>query len=695
MKKLYKFCCIALLLLAATGASAQWQTSGPFGGAMYSSVTLAGKTFVGTGNGVYVSNDNGLSWTASNGGMARVTIVSLTTDGINLFAGGEADGVFFSSDNGTTWQVRNTGLASLFVTSLYAAANGDVYCGTANGEYYSSNKGLNWSLRNTGIPAGYSIYSHTEIGDTILAGSYITGLYQSTNSGMTWNHVSGNGFPDSTFVYALCKDNTSNKLYAGTGNGVYISANRGMSWTLSNTGIPSNAWITSLAAEPGMIFAGTPADGIYISSDNGLTWNPSNTGIAEIPHVVDTTHVFPTIQSISVNIPNVILATLDGIYVSTDNGFSWSESDAGVTGIDVNSIATTGSTVVIGTARNGIFISSDNGSTWNRSSVGITSQNINSVMADGSTIYASAGYQLVFRSTDGGLSWTHASSGITSEVIELRSDSSRVLALTNGAPAAAVGLFATSDTGNTWTEIPTAFPELMSTLSCAGSRIYVGTWNGAIYYTNNSGGSWNNVGSTLPNVKINSILIDGTTLYAGTDGSGIYKSTDNGTTWNIMNTGLSNLYVNDMQLKDDVIYTATWGGGIFVSNDGGASWSTYNSGLGDLHVRKINTDAPTTLYAATDAGAYHSPLMVLGIPQYELAGVNVYPNPAVDQLHIALPDNSKVVITLYNMAGDVIYSYEGNNSDNYNIDLSGNAKGVYLLDLQTANGVAKKKIVLQ
>jgi len=86
---------------------------------------------------------------------------------------------------------------------------------------------------------------------------------------------------------------------------------------------------------------------------------------------------------------------------------------------------------------------------------------------------------------------------------------------------------------------------------------------------------------------------------------------------------------------------------------------------------------------------------VLGIPGFELAGVNVYPNPATDQLHVTLPGNDKVVITLYNMSGAVIYSMEGNASDRYDIDLTGKAKGVYLLDMQTAGRTAKKKIVIQ
>lgn len=693
MKNIYKISCTVLLcLLSATGIFAQWQTNGPFGGPVYSSVTASGKIFIGTDNGVFASADDGATWTAANSGMERVSVIALVTDGINLYAGGGADGVFFSPDNGASWQVRNTGLSSLFVTSLFVSSNG-IYCGTANGEFYSADNGLTWMPRNTGIPAGYSIYSHIETGDTIYAGSYITGLFRTTDDGAHWSHISGNGFPDSTFVYAMCKD--GNTMYAATGDGVYKSPDRGVSWSPSNNGIPSNAWITALAIEPGLLFAGSPADGVFTSADNGTTWTPVNTGIAEIPHVTDTAHIYPEVKSISISTPNVIVSTLDGIYISTNNGFSWTASNSGITGIDITGIATAGSSVLIGSAKNGVFVSSDNGMTWSRNNAGITSPYINSIIASNGMLYVSAGYQHVFRSGDGGTSWVAASSGITSEVTELKADSSRVLALTNGAPAAPLGLFETADSGSVWTEIPTGFTELMSTVSAAGTNVYVGTWDGSIYYSNNNGLAWSNIGSTLPDIRINSILIAGTMLFIGTEGSGIYKSTDNGSTWNTMNTGLANLYINDLQLKDGVIYAATWGGGIFVSNDAGASWTGYNSGLSDLYTRKICTDAPATLYAATDAGAYAAPLAVLAVEGYELADVSISPNPATDQLHITLPSSEKVIITLYTLSGSVVYSYEGSAASRYDIDLSGRAKGVYLLDLQTAEGTAKKKIVIQ
>ncbi|MCW3083192.1 MAG: hypothetical protein JWP12_558 [Bacteroidetes bacterium] len=694
MQKIYKKLSIAIILLLAASniATAQWQTNGPYGGRIYSSVTAAGKIFIGTDNGVFSSIDNGTTWVAANTGMERIPIVALTTDGTNLFAGAEADGVFFSSNGGATWLARNTGLSNLFINSIFVSSNG-IYAATAYGEFYSNNSGTSWMLRNTGIPASYTIHSHTEMGDTVFAGSYLVGLFETYDDGAHWNHISGNGFPDSAFVYTLCT--TGNTIYAATNTGIYKSGNRGVSWVSSNIGFPANTTATALAVKPGYVFAGTDAGGIFVSTDNAASWNSSNNGLAQVPHYVDTINVFPSVGALLISGSGLIASTLDGVYSSANNGTSWTESNQGISGTDVTGISATGAVTIIGTAKNGVYLSTDNGSTWNRGNAGLTTPDINSILINGSNTYLSAGYQHVFRSGDGGITWVPASTGITSEVTELKADSTNVFALTNGAPAAVPGLFETTDSGATWTELPTGFTESMNMLSVAGTKLYIGTWDGSIYYSNDHALTWTNIGSTLPDVKINSVLISGADLYAATEGSGIYKSSNNGATWNLVNTGISNLYVNDIQEKDGYLYAVTWGGGAFVSNTAGASWATYNGGLNDLYVNKICTDGSTALYAATDAGVYKAPLVILNIAGYELENVNVYPNPAAGVLHVTLPDNQKVIITLYNVSGDVVYSYEGAVSDRYDIDLSNAAKGIYVLDLQTEKGTAKKKVIVQ
>ncbi|MBK6876815.1 MAG: hypothetical protein IPG99_10295 [Ignavibacteria bacterium] len=79
---------------------AQWiQTNGPYGGHISSFAVSGTNLFAGTGRGVFLSNNNGISWTAVNNGLMNTIVLSLAVSGTNLFAG-TYGGVFRSTNNG-------------------------------------------------------------------------------------------------------------------------------------------------------------------------------------------------------------------------------------------------------------------------------------------------------------------------------------------------------------------------------------------------------------------------------------------------------------------------------------------------------------------------------------------------------------------------------------------------------------------
>ncbi|MCE3280186.1 MAG: BNR/Asp-box repeat protein [Bacteroidetes bacterium] len=696
MKNLYKKIFSGFIFILISHLSfAQWQTNGPYGGPAYSSTSAAGKIYIGTENGVFVSSDNGVTWTAANNGIERITIVALATDGTNLYAGGSADGVFFSSNNGASWTPRNNGITTMFITSLFSTSDG-IYTGTPDGVFFSADNGMNWTLRNNGIPSSYDMYVYAEMGDTVFAGSYGVGLYQSSNKGVSWVPVA-NGFPLATgslnvFVYAI-KSN-GNTIYAGTSEGVYRSTNRGASWSPSNTGFPTGMWAKSFSVKPGYVFAGTYSEGMFVSTNNGASWSPMNTGLPDMPFPTGLPHNYPPVEDITVSGSSVIAVTMDGVYRSTNNGSSWSESNQGILATEILGVASTGTTAFAGSSRTGVYISNNSGASWTRSNNGLTSYDINSMVIKGSSIFVSAGYENVFRSTDNGATWVSASSGINSMVQELKTDATRVLALTNGATATTPALFQTIDNGANWTEIPTGFGVSMSTVTSTGSALYIGTWNGVVYYSNNNGANWTSGNTGLPAVKINSILVSGSDLFVGTEGFGVYRSTNNGATWSLSSAGLGNLYVNDLQIKNGEMYAATWGGGIYVSGNNGASWYAYNTGLDNLYVNRFSTTS-AKVYAGTDAGVFSAPLAITSIEGYELSGIDVYPNPSTGSVSVKTNDNEKILITIHNVAGELVYRYDGYSGAINSIDLAGQSKGIYFMDIQTDKGTAKKKIVIQ
>jgi len=77
--------------------------------------------FAGTGEGVFLSTDNGTSWTAA--GLSNAIVSALAIWGTNIFAGtiytGVSNGgIFLSTDNGTSWTAVDTGLTNTNISSL-------------------------------------------------------------------------------------------------------------------------------------------------------------------------------------------------------------------------------------------------------------------------------------------------------------------------------------------------------------------------------------------------------------------------------------------------------------------------------------------------------------------------------------------------------------------------------------------------
>ena len=67
-----------------------------------------------------------------NNGLAAILVRSLAVSGTNLFAGTQAGGVFLSTDNGSSWTAVNSGLTNRSVLSL-AVSGSNLFAGTDGG----------------------------------------------------------------------------------------------------------------------------------------------------------------------------------------------------------------------------------------------------------------------------------------------------------------------------------------------------------------------------------------------------------------------------------------------------------------------------------------------------------------------------------------------------------------------------------
>lgn len=253
---------------------AQWvRLDSGMGGADIRSFTVNGnRLFAGTsGNGIFVSTNNGTSWDLTFLGLWGRCFASLSANGNNIFVGTSGgpigtDGVYLSTNNGTNWAL--TSLNNLFINAL--AVNGNsVFAGTDDyGAYFSTDNGTNWV--QTGLN-NRTILSLAVNGNNVYAGSLSYGLYISTNNGSSWTQSALNNVSVASIAV------NGNNIFGGTlNNGVYYSDNNGASWI--HTSLDTVTQVTSIIVSGSNVFAGSYFSGFCVSSDNGGNWIQRNEG---------------------------------------------------------------------------------------------------------------------------------------------------------------------------------------------------------------------------------------------------------------------------------------------------------------------------------------------------------------------------------------------------------------------------------
>ena len=158
----------------------------------------------------------------------------------------------------------------------------------------------------------------------------------------------------------------------------------------------------------------------------------------------------------------------------------------------------------------------------------------------------------------------------------------------------------------------------------------------------------------------------------------------------------------DIAVNGDVTFT-----------DNSSNASSYDWDFGDSNTS--NQSSPTHTY--TQAGTYMVTLTVtngnctdqttftinvvnsVGLEENLLSNINIYPNPANNQLRIEFDSNEsgKGSISILDMSGKIVLinnlSVFGNNSVNLNI--SSLANGLYLVRIKTENGQSLSKLVIE
>ena len=465
--------------------------------------------FAGTSSdGVYRSSDFGDTWTQL---FSYIGIEAMCVTDTRVFAASYGY-TYYSTDNGNNWSSVYT-LEGAGVWSFYTSGD-TIIVGCVNEIYRSTNGGNTFYQFSLGVPYSITnVYSLTRLGSVLFAGTSYYGVLKSSDLGTSWSIAnSGMGPKDVRAVTA-----NSSSLFAGSHYvGVYKSTNMGTEWNKSMEGFPAGSSITSMLFAQGYVFVGT-RDGVFRTSDSGNSW-------IDLPGTNDTIN-YGTVRGLcekdGIIYAGVTLQFNSTVYKSTDRGETWVRSGNGLPGnlTFINSLASSGNNIIAATDE-GMYYSSDNGDNWYVS--GFPVDFVEDMSASDGHVYAIRQFVGIYRSDDDGVNWYLILNAVADH-ISMAAYNSHVY----------VGSFFNAciyspNYGNSWFESYGFPPEsavfgfgtvddnmVLAGTDVSSSYIYSSTDGGSNFFPYSEG--------LGPNAVTEFLTASDTFMFAGTDYNGVWR----------------------------------------------------------------------------------------------------------------------------------------------------------------------------
>jgi hypothetical protein len=173
------------------------------------------------------------------------------------------------------------------------------------------------------------------------------GLYRSLDGGASWVLL-GSGFPEGntgnatnfanvSITEVIVDPANSNRLYVAADDGVHVSTDRGLNWTLGaglSAAVDSLELDTTTPANARVLYAGVNGSGVFQSTDGGANW----TSVLSLPAGAEKViaRLAPPTSPPAANGIQVIYCCAGGsgatdplgFWVSTDAGTNWTQQTA-------------------------------------------------------------------------------------------------------------------------------------------------------------------------------------------------------------------------------------------------------------------------------------------------------------------------------------------------------------------------------
>jgi len=526
-------------------------------------------------------------WVESNNGIYGGTITALANHNGHVFAG-TLGGIYYSNDNAISWKQRNAGLDNTFVNSIAISSNGKVFVATHGGGrmFVSSEPFSEWTIFNAGLPEN----PVTELGviNNQIFGITNDGLLYTWVEGITaWSRIDAGLSP----INSISCSNEN--IFAATDNGIYLSMDRGLSWSEMNYGLIEKS-IYSISTYNNYAIARARAGVTFFSDDAASSWSLSTLAggrfkLVEFKDILyagsefeayysmnrgktwETVRTLPGAMDLIVNGSKLIAGNPFGIFTATST-FQWSVSNYNTTNSRIVGFASSENYVFCATGRGEVLRSRDLGKTWTSISKGLPLNEITAIGYFDNTLLVALSNYGIYRSENEGASWSLAAG-----IAQLTSFVKHKNQLVAGGGS---GVYISSDIGRTWLRL-TNSPQSVQKLKLLDryDTLFVASPDYGVSFSVNSGQSWTSINDGLPIPSAQPMSLGafhGLTLVGAENTAPVYIRKTISSPWQSVTKGLTNATLTTSFAMDERNLFAAGNGGVFISNNGFDWSSCYN-----------------------------------------------------------------------------------------------------------------------
>ena len=419
-------------------AGQNWQKISPYGSEIKNVESIAvdpgnpNIVYAGTWHLAWKTSDGGANWQHINQGMIDDSdVFSIIVDESNpsvVFASAcsgiyksESAGEQFSKLQGIPFSARRTRVLKQDPSNPAV-----VYAGTTEGLWKTADSGKSWKRMTGPEVVVNDVLVDPRNSQHVLLATDRAGVLASTNGAESFS-ASNHGYTHRYVTAILADRKDPSTIYVGVVNdreqgGVFVSHDAGQNWTQKSAGLDGRDVFTLKQAADGDVIAGTNR-GVFELTRTAADWTPINSVVEEkLTHQTVkgrrvTAKSFAKsvltgrVNDIDVAQKRWLAATSNGLFVSTNDGESWS-GGAVLGKSDFVSVQSDGDLIALAT-HNGVLVSSDNGKTWQESS-GLSRyvSFIRSVTVTPDKAILVASREGAFRSPNAGEGWEHMENGL-------------------------------------------------------------------------------------------------------------------------------------------------------------------------------------------------------------------------------------------------------------------------------------------